>query len=90
MHELVINKTKGLVQELGPFPFVWWSNNMWSTVLNFHPCICGWRLAKTLVVVILAIVLFSDLTKKFMVRKLITYGFNGLNVFHNLKIGVTM
>lgn len=34
--------------------------------------------------------LFGDLTQKIMVRKLITFGTNGLNVFHNLKIRVTM
>jgi hypothetical protein len=45
MHELVVKKTKDLVQATRFFFFfLWWSYNHGSAVLDLHPCICGWKL----------------------------------------------
>jgi hypothetical protein len=78
MHELVVNKTKDLVQAIRFIFFcVMKLHDHGLIVLGFHQCICGGKLVENSFVVILAMNVdgtTSNNTKKILVDVIILYG----------------
>ncbi len=62
---------------LNSFLFLWWGHNLWPTIVGFHTCICGWRLAKNSFVLLLQQVVdvaTSNNLKHILVDVMVLYG----------------